>query len=55
MLYKAMLKDGVENFTFEVIEECDRSQLNDRETYYIDFYRSQEHGYNMSKGGSKKQ
>ena len=54
MLYKAMLKDGVENFIFEVIEECDRSQLNDRETYYIDFYRSQEHGYNMSKGGARK-
>ncbi len=54
MLYKAMLKDGVENFTFEVIEECDRCQLNDRETYYIDFYRSQEHGYNMSKGGARK-
>ena len=54
MLYKAMLKDGVENFIFEVIEECDRCQLNDRETYYIDFYRSQEHGYNMSKGGARK-
>ena len=54
MLYKAMLKDGVENFTFEVLEECDRSQLNDRETYYIDFYRSQEHGYNMSKGGARR-
>ena len=53
MLYKAMLRDGVENFIFEVIEECDRCQLNDRETYYIDFYRSQEHGYNMNRGGSK--
>lgn len=53
MLYKAMIKDGVENFTFEVLEECDRSQLNDREKFYIDFYRSQEHGYNMNRGGSK--
>ena len=51
MLYTAMIKDGVENFTFEVLEECERGQLNDREKYYIDFYRAQEHGYNMNKGG----
>ena len=54
MLYTAMLKDGVENFTFEVLEECERSALNDREIYYIEFYRSQEHGYNMTKGGARK-
>ena len=53
MLYAAMMKDGVENFTFEVLEECERGQLNDREKYYIDFYRAQEHGYNMSKGGAR--
>ena len=54
MLYTAMIKDGVENFTFEVLEECERSILNDRETYYIELYRSQEHGYNMTKGGARK-
>ena len=53
ILYTAMLKDGVENFTFEVLEECERTQLNNRETYYIAFYRSQEHGYNMSRGGAR--
>lgn len=53
MLYTAMIKDGVENFTFEVLEECERGQLNDREKYYIDFYRAQEHGYNMSRGGAR--
>lgn len=53
MLYAAMIKDGVENFTFEVLEECERSQLNDREKYYIEFYRAQEHGYNMSRGGAR--
>ena len=53
MLYAAMIKDGVENFTFEVLEECERSQLNDREKYYIDFYHTQEFGYNMSKGGAR--
>ena len=53
MLYAAMMKDGVENFTFEVLEECERSSLNEREKYYISFYRAQEHGYNMSKGGAR--
>ena len=53
MLYTAMLKDGVENFTFEVLEECERGQLNDREKYYIAFYRAQEWGYNMGKGGAR--
>lgn len=53
MLYAAMMKDGVENFTFEVLEECERSSLNDREKYYIDFYRAQEYGYNMTKGGAR--
>lgn len=53
ILYAAMIKDGVENFTFEVLEECDRTMLNDRETYYIELYRAQEYGYNMSKGGAQ--
>lgn len=52
MLYMAMMKDGVENFTFEVLEECERSDLNDREKYYISFYGAQEWGYNMRKGGA---
>jgi hypothetical protein len=53
MLYTAMMKDGVENFTFEVLEECGRDQLNDREKYYISFYGAQEWGYNMSRGGAR--
>ena len=55
ILYKAMTADGVENFSFEVLEECDRSELNNRETYWIDFYNTTIFGYNMTKGGSKKQ
>ena len=37
-----------------VLEKCDKNELNEREIYWIDFYRSQEHGYNMTKGGSAK-
>nr|DAZ72707.1 MAG TPA: intron associated endonuclease [Caudoviricetes sp.] len=50
-----MAADGVENFSFEVLEECDRSELNNRETYWIDFYNTTIFGYNMTKGGAKKQ
>ena len=33
LLYNAMRKHGIENFTFEVIEECSQKQLNEREIY----------------------
>ena len=52
-LYTAMQKDGVENFCFEVMEECKPSELNEREKYWIDFYQSNIYGYNMSSGGAK--
>lgn len=47
-----MLADGVENFSFEALEECDRASLNAQEIYWINFYKSQDYGYNMTKGGS---
>jgi len=47
-----MQADGVENFSFEVLEECERSKLNEEEIYWINYYKSQEYGYNMTKGGS---
>lgn len=46
-LYPEMAKVGVENFSFEIIEECERSQLTSREQYWIDFYKSKSYGYNM--------
>ena len=54
ILYSAMFAEGVENFSFEVIEECGRESLNDREIYWIDFYHSREYGYNMTRGGARK-
>ena len=53
-LYVAMKEVGVENFSYEVIEKCTADQLNDREKYWIDYYRSQEVGYNMRQGGARK-
>lgn len=50
-LYQAMRKYGIENFTFKILEECDKSQLNEREIYWINYYDTFYHGYNMTHGG----
>jgi hypothetical protein len=46
-LYPAMLAIGVENFTFEVIEECDASMLNEREDAWQQYFKSIEYGYSI--------
>lgn len=51
LIDKAILKYGVENFSFEVIEECDAIELNDKEIYWIDYYNSYRRGYNLTSGG----
>ena len=33
-LYPAMYKEGLQNFTFEIVEECSRDKLNEREDYW---------------------
>lgn len=52
-LYKAMLDDGLENFSFEILEECDRDELNEKEKYYISLYKSDQYGYNLNAGINK--
>lgn len=49
-LYNAMWEDGVENFTFEVICQCKPEELNEKERYYIDFFKSNEWGFNSTTG-----
>ena len=49
-LYELMKKDGLEAFTFEVLEECDPSLLNEKEKFYIDLYDSCNNGLNNNKG-----
>lgn len=46
-LYPAMYSLGVENFTFEIIEECERSKLNEREDYWQDFFHAKDYGYSI--------
>lgn len=43
---------GAENFVFEIIEECEVSQLDEKEKYWIEYYNSFYDGYNRTKGGS---
>lgn len=42
-----MKKVGVENFSFEVIEECDRAQLDEREDYWQEKLGAREYGYSI--------
>lgn len=54
VLKQAIKKYGKENFSKEILEECDTFQLlNEREIYWILFYNSIDPkiGYNRSKGG----
>ena len=49
-LYKAMQKDGVWNFTFELLEECPKELLNQKEKFWIELYQANNFGYNSTSG-----
>lgn len=49
-LYTAMLEDGLENFSFELLEECLKEELNKKEAFYINLYESNDYGYNITRG-----
>lgn len=52
-IHEIMREEGIWNFTFELIEECDKDKLNEREKYYIDFFQTADttYGYNQKAGG----
>lgn len=50
-LYRAFRKYGIENFTFEIVELCDREELQAKEQYYIKLYNTFIDGYNQTSGG----
>lgn len=50
-VHDAIYKLGFWNWTIEVITYCDKEQLSELEKYYIDFFKSQEWGYNKKQGG----
>jgi group I intron endonuclease len=56
-IINSLLKYGPENHVFEVIEECNENQLNEREIFWKQYYKSVEHGLNcdyFDKGGGPK-
>lgn len=52
-LYKAMIKDGLWNFSWELLEECSREELDKKEKFYISLYQSYDYGYNSNAGNGK--
>ena len=54
-LYNAMRKYGLNNFSFEVLEETSEEELDDKEKYWIEYYNSYETGYNNTRGGESGQ
>lgn len=48
-LYSAMRKYGIENFIIELVEET--SIPEEREKYWIDYYKTFHYGYNATLGG----
>lgn len=51
-LSRAFRKYGLENFSFEILEECEMDMLDEREIYYISLYDSYFNGYNETTGGN---
>lgn len=52
--HRALIKYGIDSFTFEVIDEClTKDSLREKEIYYIALYQafSREKGYNLTTGG----
>lgn len=49
--YRAIRKYGLENFSFEILEECNQKDLNNKEIYWIKFFDSFNNGYNLTLGG----
>ena len=51
--YRTIRKYGLENFSFEVIEQCSKEELDAKEKYWIAYYNSNlpDFGYNLTDGG----
>ena len=50
-IHRVMKEEGIENFTFEILEQISKEGLNEREKYWINYYQTQSWGYNMKDGG----
>lgn len=49
--HSRLAADGIENYTWEILEEVPKDMLREREKYWIEFYGTKEYGLNMKAGG----
>lgn len=47
-IHNAMNQCGCENFSFNIIEECNYKELEDREAYWINTLDTYNNGFNMT-------
>ena len=52
-LYKAIQEYGIWNFSWELLEKCEKNLLDEKEAFYIDLYDSKNYGYNSTSGNKK--
>ena len=52
--HRVMSEDGPENFYFEILEEVEKNKLRERESYYIDWFKSDKFGLNSISGDKNK-
>lgn len=50
-LQRAYDKYGKENFTYEILEQCSKDKLNEREEFYIKMFDTYQNGFNQDLGG----
>lgn len=52
-LYRAIRKYAIDNFTLDIVCECEENELDELEEYYISYFHSHfyENGYNLTNGG----
>lgn len=51
LIGQAIAQYGPENFTLEIIEECNDNIIDEREIYWISYYNTYNQGYNATLGG----
>ena len=46
-LYPAMIEEGLESFTWEIVEEVESDKLSEAEKYWQEYYKAKDFGYSM--------
>lgn len=53
-LQRAWNKYGVDNFSFTIVETCSIESIDDREIYWINYYKEKQGVYNIEGGGNRR-